>query len=113
MVNKKKTDGNQELEAICINFKIASHVAQLYDTYKKIFEEDQAKGIETFLIDFCVLQSRLHQLEEAFAINQRVSSGVVEVSHQAVEKYQQFETTLKTQGKNRSKRPKELEYNEF
>ena len=81
MNNKKTPDGNQELEPVWTNNKIASHAAQLYDTYRKIFEEDQAKGIETFLMDFCVMQGRLHQLEEAYVINRKVSSGAADVSH--------------------------------
>ena len=113
MANKKTPDGNQELEPVWTNNKIASHAAQLYDTYRKIFEEDQAKGIETFLMDFCVMQGRLHQLEEAYAINRKVSSGAADVSHKAVQKYQQFEATLKTQGQNFSKRLEELEHNGF
>ena len=113
MANKKKPDGNLELEPIWRNSKIASNAALLYDTYRKIFEEDQAKGIETFLIDFCVRQGILHQLEEVYVINHIVSSGAADVSHKTVEKYQQFEATLKTQGKNFSKRLEELEYNGF
>ena len=99
MLNKKTPDGNQELEPIWTDSKIASHAAQLYDTYRKIFEEDQAKGIETFLMDFCVMQGRLHQLEEAYVINRKVSSGAADVSHKAVQKYQQFEATLKIKAK--------------
>ena len=113
MNNKKTPDGNQELEPVWTNNKIASYAAQLYDTYRKIFEEDQAKGIETFLMVFCVMQGRLHQLEEAYVINRKVSSGAADVSHKAVQKYQQFEATLKTQGKNFSKRLEELEHNGF
>ncbi|MBO6972377.1 MAG: hypothetical protein JJ843_00950 [Prochlorococcus marinus CUG1434] len=113
MLNKKTPDGNQELEPIWTDSKIASHAAQLYDTYRKIFEEDQAKGIETFLMDFCLMQGRLHQLEEAYVINRKVSSGAADVSHKAVQKYQQFEATLKTQGQNFSKRLEELEHNGF
>ena len=74
MTNKKTPDGNQELEPIWTDSKIASHAAQLYDTYRKIFEEDQAKCIETFLIDFYLIQGRLNQLEEAYRINRKVSS---------------------------------------
>ena len=113
MANKKKPDGNLELEPIWRNSKIASNAALLYNTYRKIFEEDQAKGIETFLIDFCVRQGILHQLEEVYVINHIVSSGAADVSHKTVEKYQQFEPTLKTQGKNFGKRLEGLEYNGF
>ena len=113
MANKKTPDGNQELEPVWTNNKIASHAAQLYDTYRKIFEEDQAKGIETFLMDFCVMQGMFHQLNEAFQENHKVSSGAADVSHKAVQKYQQFEATLKTQGQNFSKRLEELEHNGF
>ena len=113
MNNKKTPDGNQELEPVWTNNKRASYAAQLYDTYRKIFEEDQAKGIETFLMDFCVMQGRLHQLEEAYVVNRKVSSGAADVSHKAVQKYQQFEATLKTQGQNFSKRLEELEHNGF
>ena len=113
MANKKTPDGNQELEPVWTNNKIASHAAQLYDTYRKIFEEDQAKGIETFLMDFCVMQGRLHQLEEAYVINRKVSSGAADVSHKAVQKYQQFEGILKTFGASFSKRLERLEQNGF
>ncbi len=102
-----------ELEPIWRNSKIASNAALLYETYRKIFEEDQAKGIEAFLIDFCVRHGILHQLEEVYVINHIVSSGAANVSHKTVEKYQQFEATLKTQAKNFSNRLEELKYNGF
>ena len=113
MPNKKTPDANQELEPIWTNSNVAKHSAELYEIYRQQIEKDREKGLGILLQDFCVLQSRLHQLEEAFAINHKVSSGAAEVSHQAVEKYQQFEATLKTQGKNFSERLEELEHNGF
>ena len=113
MNNKKNPDANQELEPIWTNSNVAKHASELYEIYRQQIDEDREKGLGILLQDFCILQTRFHQLVEAFAINQRVSSGAAEVSHQAVEKYQQFEATLKTQGKNFSKRLEELEHNGF
>ncbi len=113
MANKKTPDGNQELEPVWTNNKVAEHAAQLYDRYRKIFDEDHANGIETILMDICIMQGKYQQLVEAFAENRKVSSGAAQVSHLAVEKYQQFEATLKTQGQNFSKRLEELEHNGF
>ena len=113
MNNKKTPEGNQELEPIWTNSNEAKPATELYKICRQQIDEDREKGLGILLQDFFVLQSKLHQLEEAFAINQRVSSGANEVSHQTVEKYQQFEATLKTQSKNLSKRLEELEYNGF
>ena len=113
MNNKKTPEGNQELEPIWTNSNVAKPATELYKICRQQIDEDREKGLGILLQDFCVLQSRLHQREETFAINQRVSSRAAEVSHQTVEKYQQFEATLKTQGKNLSKRLEELEYNGF
>ena len=113
MTNKKTPDGNQELEPVWTNNKVAEHAAQLYDRYRKTFEEDKAKGTEIILMDFCLMQGMFHQLNEAFQENHKVSSGAADVSHKAVQKFQQFEATLKTQGKNFSKRLEELEHHGF
>ena len=113
MNNKKTPDANQELEPIWTNSNVAKHASELYEIYRQQIDEDREKGLGILLQDFCILQTRFHQLVEAFAINQRVSSGAADVSHKAVEKYQQFEATLKTQGKNFSKRLEELEHNGF
>ena len=115
MSKEKTPDGHQEskVEPIWTNNKVAEHAEQLYDRYRKIFEEDKSKGTEIILMDFCLMQGMFHQLVEAFAENQKVSAGAADVSHKAVQKFQQFEATLKTQGKNFSKRLEELEHHGF
>ena len=113
MTNKKAPDGNQELEPIWTNNKIASYAKELYETYRKLLETDRDKALGILLQDFCILQGRLHQLEEAYVINSKLSSNAADNSHKAVEKYQEFEATLKTQGKNFSARLEELEHHGF
>tara|TARA_A100000164_G_C21419999_1_gene546204 strand:- start:61 stop:408 length:348 start_codon:yes stop_codon:yes gene_type:complete len=115
MANKKNPDGNQEpkIEPIWTNNKIASHAAELYDTYRKLFTEDNAKGIEAILHDFCVLQGKYHQLAEAYETNTQVSREAADVTHKAVQKYQEFESTLKSQGKSFSRRLENLEHHGF
>ena len=115
MTNKKTPHANEEskVEPIWTNNKVAEHAEQLYDRYRKIFEEDKSKGTEIILMDFCLMQGMFHQLVEAFAENRNVSAGAADVSHKAVQKFQQFEATLKTQGKNFSKRLEELEHHGF
>ena len=115
MINKKTPDGNQEskVKPVWTYNKVAEHAEQLYDRYRKIFEEDKSKGPDIILMDFCLMQGMFHQLVEAFAENRKVSAGAADVSHKAVQKYQQFEATLKTQGQNFSKRLDELEHNGF
>ena len=47
MTNKKTPDGNQEskIKPIWTNNKVAEHAEQLYDRYRKIFEEDKESSI--------------------------------------------------------------------
>ena len=115
MSKEKTPHANEEskLDPVWTDSKIAEHSAQLYETYRKIFEEDKSKGTETILMDFCIMQGRLHQLTEAYQINHQVSSGAAANSHKAVEIYQQLDATQKNQGKNFSKRLEELEQDEF
>jgi len=113
MTNKKTPDGNQELEPIWTNNKVAAHADALYETYRKLNEENREQFLGVLLKDFCILQGRFHQLEEAFIINRKVSSGAAEVSHVAAQKYQEFDATLKNQGKNFSKRLENLEHHGF
>ena len=113
MTNKKAPDGNQELEPIWTNSNVAKHASELYEIYRQQIDEDREKGLGILLQDFCILQGRLHQLEEAYVINSKLSSNAADNSHKAVEKYQEFEATLKTQGKNFSARLEELEHHGF
>ena len=115
MTNKKTPDGNQEskVDPIWTNSKVTEHAEQLYDTYRKLFEEDKAKGTEIILFDFCIMQGIYHQLAEAFQDNHKVSSGAADLSHKAVEIYQQLDATQKNQGKNFSKRLERLEEDDF
>ena len=71
MSKENTPDGNQEskVKPIWTNNKVAEHAAQLYDRYRKIFEEDKSKGTEIKLMDFCLMQGMFHQLVEAFAEN--------------------------------------------
>ena len=52
MSKEKTPHANEEskVEPIWTNNKVAEHAAQLYDSYRKIFEEDKAKGTEIILI---------------------------------------------------------------
>ena len=113
MTNKKTPDGNQELEPTWTNNKVAAHASQLYDSYKEIFDKDQAKGIEAILMDLCLLQGRYFQLAEAYETNTKVSREAADVTHKAVQKYQEFDSTLKAQGKSFSKRLESLEHHGF
>ena len=111
MSKEKAPDGNQEqkVEPNWTDSKVTEHAAQLYDAYRKLFEEDKAKGTEVILMDLCIMQGKYHQLAEAFAENHKVSSGAAEIAHISVQKYQEFDATLKNQGKNFSERLEELE----
>ena len=115
MSKEKTPDGNQEskLEPVWTNSKVAAHAAQLYDSYKEIFDKDQAKGIEAILMDLCLLQGRYFQLAEAYETNTKVSREAADVTHKAVQKYQEFDSTLKAQGKSFSKRLESLEHHGF
>ena len=116
MTNKKTPDGNQEskkVEPIWTDSKVRENAVQLYETYRELFEKDKSKGTEIILMDFCLMQGIYHQLVEAFVENHKVSSGAADVSHKAVEIFQQLDATQKNQGKNFSKRLEELEHHGF
>ena len=116
MTNKKTPDGNQEskkVEPIWTDSKVRENAVQLYETYRELFEKDKSKGTEIILMDFCLMQGMFHQLNEAFQENHKVSSGAADVSHKAVEIFQQLDATQKNQGKNFSKRLEELEHHGF
>ena len=113
MTKEKTPHGNEELEPVWTDSRVAQHSEELYEFYRKLIDKDREKGLATLLTDFCIMQGRFHQLVEAFAENRKVSSGAAEVSHTAVEKYQEFDATLKNQGKNFSKRLERLEHNGF
>ena len=113
MSKEKTPHGNEELEPVWTDSRVAQHSAELYEIYRKLLDENREKGLGTLLMYFCVLQGRLHQLTEAFKENRKVSSGAAEVSHKAVEIFQQLDATQKNQGKNFSKRLEELEHNGF
>ena len=55
MTNKKTPDGNQELEPIWTNNKVAAHADALYETYRKLNEENREQFLGVLLKDFCVL----------------------------------------------------------
>ena len=78
----------------------------VYDTYRKISEENQAKGIEIFLMDSYLIHGRFHQLEEAYKIKRKVSSGTADFIHKSAQECQPFEANFQTKGKNFSKRLK-------
>ena len=113
MSNKKTPDGNQELEPTWTDSKVSAFADSLYETYRKLNEENREQFLGVLLKDFCLMQGNFQQLKEAYIINRKVSSGAAEVSHVAVQKYQEFDATLKNQGKNFSKRLENLEHHGF
>ena len=86
---------------------------KMQDGTERHFDKDQTKGIEAILMDLCLLQGRYFQLAEAYETNTKVSREAADVTHKAVQKYQEFDSTLKAQGKSFSKRLESLEHHGF
>ena len=101
MTNKK--------EPIWTASRIEKTAKELYKQYSNELDKDPQIGFSMVLREFCILQCKYFQLQEAFMHNHKVSSGAYENSHKAVEKYQQLDGILKTSTSSFSKRLETLE----
>ena len=100
---------SNKTEPIWTQEHIEESTEKLYEMYSKALDKDPQIGMSLVLREFCHLQCRFFQLQEAFKENHSVSSGAFQNSHQAVELYQQVEAAIKTQGSSFSKRLEKLE----
>ena len=99
----------KKTEPVWTESHIKKTAAELYERYYQVMEDDPETCYGMILTEFCFLQCKFFQLQEAFEENHKVSSGAYKSSHKAVELYQQLESSQKIQAGCFSKRLEKLE----
>ena len=96
-------------EPVWTESHIKKTAAELYERYYQVMEDDPETCYGMILTEFCFLQCKFFQLQEAFEENHKVSKGAFDNSHLAVQKYQQLDGIFKTSTSSFSKRLEKLE----
>ena len=90
--------------------RVLKEADDFFNRFVENFEgKDPAEITIALLKELCVLKASHLQVVEAIGVNSNLSNLAAENSHLAVQKYQEVDGTVKSQGRNFSKRIERLE----
>ena len=89
--------------------KFLEYAESFFNVYIKKIKEKPDEAIAELLSHVALLSGQVQQLKEAFYHNHKLTSGTADVSHKAVERYQELDGMIKTIIPAMSKRLEKLE----
>ena len=90
--------------------RVLKEADDFFNRFVEAFEgADPAEITIALLKELCLLKASHLQVVEAIGVNSNLSNSAADNSHIAVQKFQELEATMKSQGRNFSERIERLE----